>query len=175
MSLATLTTAGRGAIVKAIKERTLHIAWGVGLADWDEEGAVFPSLVDRTALFNEIGRRAITSSSYVTPDNAGDIVIPVTAGESSVISEARYSFSVAPTPYLYVRAAYDFADASSAVIRELGVFMDTVVGSSVPSGQHYVTPAQLTDSGILLAMQIVTPPINRSPSVRQTIEFVLPI
>ena len=175
MSLATLTASGRGAIVKAIKERTLHLAWGTGNASWDEENAELPNLVNRTTLFNEIGRRAVTTSAYVTPDDAGDIVIPVTAGENSEITEARYSISNDPTPYLYVRVAYDFNDAPNAVIRELGVFMDTVVDESVPQGQKYVTPDLVTDGGILLAMQIVTPPINRSPSVRQTIEFVLPI
>ena len=30
-------------------------------------------------------------------------------------------------------------------------------------------------AGLLLAAQIILPRINRSPSVRQTVEFVLPI
>lgn len=174
MSLATLTTAGRAAIVKALKERSIHLAWGIGLSEWDAEDAVLPGLTSRTELFNEIGRRAITSSAYVTPDEEGDIVIPISS-ESSELNEVRYSISDVPTPYLYIRVNYDFSDAPNAVIRELGVFMDTEVADGVPAGKKYLLPEDLSDKGILLAMQCVKPAINRSPSVRQTIEFVLPI
>ena len=38
-----------------------------------------------------------------------------------------------------------------------------------------ITPDNLKSPGLLVAAQIIVPPINRSPSVRQTIEFVLPI
>ncbi len=70
---------------------------------------------------------------------------------------------------------YDFADAGNAVIRELGIFMDTVTKEGLPPGQLYFTPAELEDPGRLLAAQILRPSILRSPAVRQTIEFVLPI
>mgnify|MGYP006878107641 FL=1 len=45
----------------------------------------------------------------------------------------------------------------------------------LPEGQRYFTPADLKSPGLLLAAQIILPRINRSPSVRQTVEFVLPI
>ena len=45
----------------------------------------------------------------------------------------------------------------------------------LPPGQQYFAPADIADPGLLLAAQIVLPRINRSPSVRQTVEFVLPI
>ncbi len=91
------------------------------------------------------------------------------------MEEARYAQVEGPTPYIYLRVNYDFADASSAVIREIGVFMDTVTNPDLPPGQFYFTPADLVDAGLLMAAQIIVPPINRSPSVRQTVEFVLPI
>jgi hypothetical protein len=174
MSLATLTNAGRAAIVKALKDRPIHLAWGTGLAEWDATDAVLPGLTGRTELYNEIGRRAIASSAYVTPDEEGDIVIPITS-ETSEVTEVRYSIVTDPTPYLYLITKYDFKDAPNAVIRELGVFIDTVVSPGIPTGQKYVIPSEISDPGILLAMQCVKPAINRSPSVRQTIEFVLPI
>ena len=80
-----------------------------------------------------------------------------------------------PSPYLYVRTNYNFEDASNAVIREIGVFMDTELKEDLPPGQRYFTPDNLKSPGLLVAAQIIVPPINRSPSVRQTIEFVLPI
>ena len=57
----------------------------------------------------------------------------------------------------------------------MGLFMDTEFVEGLPEGQRYFTPADLKSPGLLLAAQIILPRINRSPSVRQTVEFVLPI
>ena len=173
MSLATLTKTGRAAIAKALAARPIHLAWGSGNPEWDAEDAVLPSLVTATALVAELGRRTPATIGFVEPDDAGDIVIPVSVGASGEIQEARYrQVADAPTPYLYVRVNYNFEDASNAVVREIGVFMDTVLK---PAGQRYFTPGELESPGLLVAAQIIKPAINRSPSVRQTIEFVLPI
>lgn len=174
-TLATLTKSGRAAIASAIAARPLHLAWGSGLQEWDEEGFALPSLVEATALTNEVGRRAVTRVGFVDPDNEGDIVVPVGINPDGSVQSARYRQTEEVTPFLYVRVNYEFADASSAVIRELGVFMDTAVDPSLPPGQTYFTPAEIANPGRLLAAQIILPAINRSPSVRQTIEFVLPI
>ncbi len=175
MALATLTNSGRAAIAKAISEHTLHLAWGAGDPAWDAPGAELPSLVDATALVNEVGRHALTRCGFVLPDEAGDIVIPVSAGADDAVREARYRKSDTPTPYLYIYVQYDYGDASNAVIREYGLFMGTTLAEGIPPGQKYFTPGQIQDPGLLMAVQIVTPPINRSPSVRQSVEFVMPI
>ena len=174
-TLATLTKSGRAAIASAIASRPLHLAWGSGLAEWDAADAMLPSLVESTALFNEVGRRKVSRVGFVEPDNQGDIVVPVGVNPDGSVQSARYRQTEEVTPYLYVRVNYDFADASNAVIRELGVFMDTVTAPELPPGQMYFAPADIAETGRLLAAQITLPPINRSPSVRQTIEFVLPI
>ena len=175
MSLATLTRTGRAAIAKAISARPLHLAWGIGDPAWDAEDAELPSLVDATALFNEVGRRVPTSVGFVTPDDDGDIIIPKGRGTNDSVQEARYRRSDAPTPYLYVQISYEFKDAHSSVIRELGVFMDGVAVEGLPPGQRYFLPSEVAEPGLLLAAQILKPGINRSPSVRQVIDFVLPL
>ena len=106
---------------------------------------------------------------------AGGIVIPVATGSEGAVQEARYRLVTEPTPYLYVQTAYAYSDASNAIIREMGLFMDTEFIEGLPEGQRYFTPADLKSPGLLLAAQIILPRINRSPSVRQTVEFVLPI
>lgn len=175
MSLATLTKTGRAAIAKALASRPLHLAWGSGNAAWDAADAELPSLVNATALVNELGRRTPASVGFVEPDDEGDIVIPVATGAGGEVQEARYKPVTGPSPYLYVRTNYNFGDASNAVIREIGVFMDTRLKDDLPAGQRYFTPDDLENPGLLVAAQIISPAINRSPSVRQTIEFVLPI
>ena len=176
MSLATLTKTGRAAIAKALAARPIHLAWGSGNPEWDGEDAELPSLVGATALVQELGRRTPATIGFVEPDDAGDIVIPVGVGASGEVQEARYrQVSPGPTPYLYVRTNYNFEDASAAVIREIGVFMDTQIKNGLPAGQRYFRPDELEEAGLLVAVQIIKPSINRSPSVRQTIEFVLPI
>ena len=175
MSLATLTKSGRAAIALALSSRPIHLAWGSGSAEWDAEGADLPSLVNATQLTAELGRRTPATIGFVEPDESGDIVIPVSVGAGDV-QEARYrQVSPGPTPYLYVRTNYNFEDASNAVVREIGVFMDTKVREGLPGGQRYFKPDELESTGILVAAQIIKPAINRSPSVRQTIEFVLPL
>ena len=175
-TMATLTHSGRAAIALAIASRPLHLAWGSGEAAWDEMADdALPALVERTALINEIGRRKIGSVGFVVPDPEGGITVPVGEHPDGTVELARYSQSAEPTPYLYLRVNYDFADASNATVRELGVVMDTVLQEGLPPGQMYFTPDQIADPGRLLAMQIQRPPLQRSPAVRQTIEFVLPI
>lgn len=175
MRLASLTKTGRAAIARAIAERPLHLAWGTGDPAWDDPEAELPSQVDATALVNEVGRRVASSVGFVVPDDEGNIVIPVGVGADGDVQEARYSSVTGPTPYLYIRVNYNFADASNVIICEFGLFMDTQVKADLPPGQRYFTPAELESPGLLLAAQIVQPSIQRSPAVRQSIEFVLPI
>ncbi len=175
MALATLTNTGRAAIALAISSRPLHLAWGSGDPAWDAEGAALPSLVKTTALVNEIGRRLPSIVGFVEPDEAGSIVIPVSVGAEGAVQEARYNLSRDPTPFVYVRVDYGYSETSNAVIREMGLFMDTECVEGLPEGQRYFIPAEIKNPGLLLAAQVILPPINRSPSVRQTVEFVLPI
>lgn len=177
MALATLTHTGRAAIAYAISKRPLHLAWGSGEASWDASDAALPSLLTATGLVNELGRRTPGTIAFVEPDESGEIVIPISAGAEGAVQEARYRMATSgkPTPYLYLQTHYDYSDASNAVIREMGVFMDTEFAADLPPGQRYFLPADIANPGLLLAAQIILPCINRSPSVRQTVEFVLPI
>ena len=99
MALATLTKTGRAAIALAISSRPLHLAWGSGDPAWDADGATLPSLVDSTALLNELGRRTPSHIGFVEPDEAGGIVIPVSTGSEGAVQEARYRLVTEPTPY----------------------------------------------------------------------------
>lgn len=175
MSLATLTKTGRAAIALALSTRPIHLAWASGDPAWDEPDAELPSLVNAVALVGELGRRTPASIGFVEPDEQGDIVVPEASGAEGEVQEARYKAVPGPTPYLLIRTNYNYEDASNAVIRQIGIFMDTVLKEGLPAGQRYFTPADIEKPGLLVAAQIIQPPINRSPSVRQTIEIVLPI
>lgn len=98
MSLATLTKTGRAAIVKAIAARDIFLAWGTGEEAWDADDAVLPSLVDITAITGEVGRRRASSVGFVTPDDAGEIVIPTASASDGTVTRARYKISETPTP-----------------------------------------------------------------------------
>lgn len=175
MSLATLTKTGRAAIAKALADHPLHLAWGIGDPAWDDEGVDIPSLVNATALTAEVGRRKPAAVGFVEPDEQGEIVIPVEQGAGGDVQEMRYRQVDGPTPYLYIRVNFNFGDASNQTIREIGLFMDTETDPDLPPGQGYFVPGEIANPGLLVAAQAVVPPINRSPNVRQTVEFVLPI
>lgn len=177
MALATLTHVGRAALALAVAQCPLHLAWGIGDPAWNTPGANLPSLVDSTALVHEVGRRTPNRVGFVLPDESGDIIVPVYAGAEDPVQEARYRLVTdgTPTPFLYVQVQYNFSDASNAVISELGLFMNTELVDGLPEGQRYFTPGELKNPGLLLAVQIIVPGINRSPSMRQSNEFVMPV
>lgn len=158
--MAILTTSGRSAIATAIKNSELFIAWGTGDIAWDDETPREPRTA--IALTHEIGRRRVTAAEYCTPDEAGNIVM----------LGARFAPSTTPTPNLHLRCEFDFNDGLGETIRELGVFIGTQIKSSLPAGQTYFTPTDMTDSGILLAVDYITA-IQRGVGARVSFDFVI--
>lgn len=176
MSLATTTLSGRAYQATLLKQQNLYIAWGSGDPDWDvlADGDL-PSLVEATSLVAEMGRRVPAAVSYVLPDEDGATSIPVGMDGQGNVQYQRYTISETPTTYLYLRCDFDHADAASDTIREIALFGGTVVDPELPPGQRYFTPGQLVDPGSLIAMEIIRPRFDRSPSVRESYEFVLPL
>lgn len=158
--MAILTNSGRTAIAISIAAQPLHVAWGSGDADWDDTPV--PEPVGATALVNELGRRAATSVGYCSPDENGSIVVP----------NGRFAPSATPTNYLYLRCNFDFTDAVGSEIREVAVFLGTVLEGGLPGGQTYFEPADVADAGTMVALERV-PKITRSAAVRQSFEFVM--
>ena len=171
--LATITKSGRAAFAAALAGKPLHLAWGTGDPAWDTDPSSVPSLVNATALVAEVGRRTVTQIGFVVADPDGDIVIPTGTTSGGDVQESRYRLVTEPTPNLYLRVAYQFGDAANLTIREMAIFSDTQTNPELPPGQRYFTPGELVAPGILVAAQILDTPIKRSPSVRQTEEFVL--
>ena len=160
--MAVLTTSGRTAMAIALKERDLHLAWGVGDPDWDS--APIAESLAAESLTDEAGRVPVTYSGYAVPDVLGIIEVPT----------GKFSESVTPTNHLYLRFDFGFADGATLTIREAGVFMDSEIATGLPPGQRYFLPVNVVDPGTLLALEHF-PALVRSPLVRQQFEFVLTI
>lgn len=160
--MAVLTTVGRTALAVLIKGRPLFFAWGSGDPAWDA-APVNPAL-QATALTNELGRVAITVSGYAVPDPVGEVQVPT----------GRYRLTNTPSNHLYLRCDFGFTDAVDQVIREAGLFMNSVIQQGLPAGQRYFTPDQVVAPGSLVALEHF-PPIIRSPLQREQFEFVLTI
>lgn len=175
MITAVLTDVGRAALAASLAAQALHYAWGEGSADWDDDpNANAVNLKGETALTAELGRRPAIVG-YAEPDETGDIAMPVGLNPDGTVRMNRYKQVAGPSPWLYLRVTFDFEDAPRNTIREVGVFVGTVVKADVPLGKKYVTPAELENPGMLLSIQRRVPPINRSESVRQAFDFILPI
>lgn len=162
--MAILTQSGRAAMAAAIADQPLHLAWGSGDPAWDTTPQ--PEPTSATTLVNEIGRRTVTQVQFVVPDPGGTIVVPT----------GRFNPSPgnAPTNHLYLRFNFDFEDAPAATIREVGVFVGTEFDPALPPGQRYFAPADIVQSGILLALERI-PKFDRSPAVRQNFETVITV
>ena len=158
--MAILTNSGRIAMAMSIKAQAIHLAWGSGSAAWDT--VPVPESIDALALLSEVGRRKASYVQYCSPDVAGAIIVPT----------GRFTESVAPTKHLYMRFAFDFTDAPTAVIRELAVMVGSITNPALPVGQMYFEPAQVTAPGTLLVVENIQK-FERSAAVRQTFEFVV--
>jgi hypothetical protein len=161
--MALLTTSGRTALAQSVANQPIHLAWGSGDAAWDTTPVTEPT--SATALLAEVGRRGGPQLQYVTEDAAGAISLP----------SGRWSLSQDPTNHLYMRFSFDYEDAASSVIRELGVFIGTVIKPAVLTatpGKLYFPPSDIQSPGTLLALQRVAK-VTRSADTRQAYEFVL--
>ena len=158
--MAILTNSGRAAVAEVLKDQPIHLAWGSGDPDWDTVHV--PEPLTALALEAEIGRRVATQAQFCKPDANGEIIVP----------NGQFAISAQPTNYLFLRFTFDFADASAATIRELGVFIGTEIDSSVPSNQQYFLPADVVDPGRMLLLERI-PKLERSPEIRQQFEFVV--
>lgn len=157
---AILTTSGRIAIATAIKARTAHLAWGSGNTSWGNTPPAAPA--NSTALLAEVGRRKATLVDYCAPAVDGQISVP----------EGRFDISPTPTNNLYFKFHFEFEEAVGSTIREQAIFLDTVLAAGVPSGQFYLTPAQVAQPGTLLVIERRVP-IIREITTRQLFEFVV--
>lgn len=158
--MALFPNSGRIVSAESIAARPLFVAWGLGDGTWltpPEES------VNATALMNEIGRRVVQSTAFVVPDVDGLILTPT----------GNYTLSGTPTNHLMISATFEFSDATSAVVREVAVFVGAVinVGTTAP-GQLYFTPSEMVSNGRLLQIENVEP-IFRSPAIRETFSFII--
>lgn len=180
--MAILVEVGRAAVATAIMNQTIHCAWGAGDPSWDASRPVEPA--SATGLVKEIGRRVVTQKSYVQLDPQGSIVVPGN----------RFEFTTTPTKYLYLRFAFEFDDAAvdpaapgqPPVIRELGVFINTVPLEHQPSGNATYNPnfpnylmaaqgsvaAEYSAPGQLLVLEYIDK-LTRANTIRQQFEFVI--
>ncbi len=155
-----LTKSGRVVIAESIAARPIHLAWGIGDGAWTTTVPAEDS--DDTALISEVGRREATEVAYVELDVDGDIVLPT----------GTYSRSVTPTNNLFISTNFDFLDGGSSVIREIAIYVGSVMIGGLPGGQKYFVPAEVDEQGRLLHLEHFQP-IYRSPAIRENFETVI--
>lgn len=152
---------GRVLTAQLVAEQPIHIAWGAGLAAWDDTPE--PEPTNASALVNEIGRRTATEVGFVEPDAAGGIETP----------QGNFKPSATPTRWLYIRVVFAFDEAPAARIRELGVFVGTQLQAGLPAGQRYFEPADIAQPGKLYLLDR-SQQFDRSGAVRPAFEYILP-
>jgi len=157
--MSILTKSGRVCIAESISLRAIHVAWGTGDGSWITPPSEDPNA---TALLAEVARRTADTVAFVVPDVDGAIVLPT----------GNFSLSGTPTNNLYIKTSFDFADASSTVIREVGIFIGSVMVTGLPGGQRYFPPGDVDDPGRLLHLENIEP-IYRSPAIRESFESVI--
>jgi hypothetical protein len=158
--MAILTQSGRAAMAQAVKNQTMHVAWGTGDEAWDTEPV--PEDATQEALLHEVGRRAVDEVFFCTPDEQGELEA----------ANGRFTLSETPTRNLFVRVRYNFSDGSGYTIRELGLFVNGAIDGELPPGQEYFLPNQVINLGFLLLLEHEAPMI-RTPAIRESFSFVV--
>jgi hypothetical protein len=160
MSDAILTDGARVAAAAYLKTSVAHLAWGSGDIAWGSTPPDPPA--NATGLLAEFCRRRATQVEFCTPQTNGSISVP----------EGKFEISATPTSYLYYKFHFEFEDAVGSTIREMGIFLDTVLASGVPVGQYFLLPAQVANPGRMIVIQR-RPPLVREITTRQLFEFVV--
>jgi hypothetical protein len=157
--MATLTKSGRTALAVSLKAQPIHLAWGLGDGLWTD---VPEESIQATSLLNEVGRRIVDEVTFCEGDPNGLLVTPT----------GRFSATTEPTNQLYFHCTFDFEDASTETIRELGIFIGTEVAETCPPGQRYFLPIDVVNPGILLVCEN-TVPLIRTAATREAFSFVV--
>lgn len=160
-----ITESGRAAIAQLLANATLHLAWGRGNASWTPSDYDISALSSVTALTDEIARRRVAIAGFVTPDSSGNVVV----------EGVNYRTSTAPTRFVHIKVIFEANENASDTIRELGLFINTQVSASLPAGQQYYTPANVTASGTLVGVARLSPPVVRNATVRTAFDWVIEV
>lgn len=158
--MAIFVTDAPSAVAVAIKETGVWVAWGRGSDSWDM--APEPEPADAGSLVDEIGRRRAQVIQFVTPDPAGDIIVP----------QGAFAIHPEPTGNLYVRCNFANTDGVGESLREGGVFIGTALVAGLPAGQEYFTPGNIASIGRMLMLERFAK-ITRSVDFGVSLEFVV--
>lgn len=157
---AVLVNDGRVLLAEAIKNRPSFLGLGTGEAAWSDDPPPPPaSLLE---LVTPVGYKAAKQVSYVTPDEAGEIVLPT----------GKYNYSETPTNYLYYKFDLDYADGGTSDLREWHVYVDAATVVDLPVAQTWFTPEQMQVRGRLLLAER-RKPMPFDSTVRAVFEFVV--
>lgn len=159
--MATLTQDGRAGLAASVKARQIYLGVGQGDSAWDANGTPLEQTTS-SALLDPVGYRLTTQKDFVVADANGGISLP----------SGRYTVSASQTNLLYLRFSLDFENASTATIRETGIFLDLQTIPGLPAGQEFFTPLEVQDQGTLYLIEHVAA-IIRTAATRETFEFVL--
>ena len=140
--MAILTFSGRAAINQFLQSCPLFLAIGRGNPNW---GSVpDPPDYEANKLIDEVGRKKLTQAFFVNEDDNGDIQMP---------GGRNYSLSETPTRHLFVRFLFNYGEGVNALIREVGIFINTKIKAGLPATQTFFTPEQLDNPGTLLMLE----------------------
>jgi hypothetical protein len=162
-------------MAKAIKDQPMFLALGRGDTSWSDET---PPLEDIGAvqLLNEIGRRALSRSLYVVPDANGDIEVPVSVTQDQNggwnVEKERFSVSETPTRHLYLEFNLDYTDAVDETVREIGLYVGSVLKPGLPPGQMFFNKSDFVSEGLLFEIEHKRPYI-REVNRRTTFAWVI--
>lgn len=122
-----------------------------------------PSLSAIT-LVNELGRKEIFNKQFVVANTQGEIIVP----------GGRYSLSNVPTPYLFLSCTLLEPELSTALIKEIGVYVNPTFFVNPINGEALFAPDEFSDLGKLMTLRHYTA-IQRNEGARETFQYVIPL
>jgi hypothetical protein len=102
-------------------------------------------------------------TSFVRPKEDGEIV---TQGG------LKWTHSVEPTRYLFIKFVLEFADVQPAIVREIAIYLDASPHDGVPPGQNYIPAQEMKEQGLLYGLDRFSA-IVRDGSNRQVFTTIM--
>lgn len=148
-------------MAQSIMSKDVYLAWGTSgdLPAWDSE---VPDIdFTRDHLEDEVCRRICSRKRYLALSEHGDIEI----------SGHKFLESETPTKTILLEFRNKASDVPNQVIRQLGVYVDTVPVST-KGDVTYLLPSEVTSKGVLIASANIVP-IIRNSAISETREIII--
>lgn len=156
-----LVETGHIKLAKEMFDEDFRLAWGSLPTGTDWGNNPDPEDLESTELILEVGRIVSQVKEYVVQDVNGVLLI----------DGIKWSVSVEPTKFVYLKFVFEQDMNSSDAIYQLGLFTNTIPSTGHES-DDYLQPVNIDNIGEIVLLEN-QPVVYRNSATREIFEYVI--